>query len=306
MSDYWPYDPYQIDPDDPYSILNQPTQYNPSQGYPLKKVSDQEWDLMAPTSDSQVSNRVKSTYPWMDAYSQDAFWAADPMLRGPLAEALAASKGDTIDAYDYINSPEYQDALRQQIGKTEWNQLREQGILSEEDLPGEELDRQALDYYMRGLENLLATGSPTSTRNAGLWDVGSERYGGRPYPGGDPTGGSFEGPGFAQPERDTRTIYQGRVAPDVDAFISEAVGGDQGAHEQVRNTYSEALKNRLRQSGLRPMPSRKPKRGMGSRSGKSKGSFGNARPKGQVQASGGSKKRSGSKNPFSAIGRMFA
>lgn len=187
----------QYDPNDPYSILDLGQQYNPSQGYPLKQVSDEVWDLIQPTPDYLVAQQFGALTPWKNKFSTDAFFAADPMLRGPLAEALANGKGDTIDAYNYLQSPDFQSHLKNQIGRTEWDQLAAQGNLGiQAAQTPEEMDQAALNYYMQGLEGILAAGAPTTQRNAAQYDWVAERMGGRPYPGAGQDYPQFNGPGF--------------------------------------------------------------------------------------------------------------
>jgi len=187
----------QYDPNDPYSILDLGQQYNPSQGYPTKQVSDQVWDLISPTPDYLVAQQYGALTPWSKDFSTDAFFAADPLLRGPLAEALTHAKGDSIGAYNYLQSDEMRKALLSQIGRTEWNALEDRGNLDVIGaISGEEKDQAALDYYMQGLEGILAGGAPTTQRNAAQYDWVAERMGGRPYPGAGSEYPGFEGPGF--------------------------------------------------------------------------------------------------------------
>lgn len=187
----------QYDPNDPYSILDLGQAYNPSQGYPTKQVSDQVWDLIAPTPDYLIAQQFGAMTPWRDKFSTDAFFAADPLLQGPLAQALAESKGDTIGAFNQLQSDDMRKQLLGEIGRTEWDQIAAQGDLGMKGaITGEEKDQAALDYYMRGLEGLLAGGAPTTQRNMQQYDFIAERMGGRPYPGAGQGYPEFSGPGF--------------------------------------------------------------------------------------------------------------
>lgn len=171
-------------------------QYNPYQGYPTKQVSDQIWDVYGPTPDYLIAQQFGMLYPDKDRFSTDAFFGADPMLRGPLAEGLAQAEGDPIEAYNYLQGsgegpdgePGFQDRLRQQIGRTEWDALADQGNLASlAAMTSEEEDQAGVDYYNRGLEELLAQGSPSAQRNMGMYDFIAERQGGRPHPGAGTT-----------------------------------------------------------------------------------------------------------------------
>lgn len=171
-------------------------QYNPYQGYPTKQVSDQVWDVYGPTPDYLIAQQFGMLYPDADRFSTDAFFGADPMLRGPLAEGLAHAEGDPIEAYNYLQGsgegadgePGFQDRLRKQIGRTEWEALADQGNLASlAAMTSEEEDQAGVDYYNRGLEELLAQGSPSAQRNMGMYDYIAERQGGRPYAGAGTT-----------------------------------------------------------------------------------------------------------------------
>lgn len=187
----------QYDPNDPFSILGLGQQYNPYQGYPLKQVSDQVWDLIAPTPDYLVAQQFGAMTPWRDDFSTDAFFNADPLLRGPLAQALSETEGDTIGAYNYLQSDDMRKQMLDEIGRTEWNQIAAQGDLGMLGaLTSEEKDQAGLDYYMRGLEGLMASGAPTSARNMAQYDMLAERMGGRPYPGAGQGYPEFSGAGF--------------------------------------------------------------------------------------------------------------
>jgi hypothetical protein len=174
-------------------------QYNPYQGYPLKQVSDQMWDVYGPTPDYLIAQQYGMMTPNREDFSLDAFFQADPMLRGPMAQALALNKGDTIGAYNEIQGPEMQAQLRDQIGRTEWDQLAygKGDLASIAASTPEEKDDAAMDYYMRGLESLMAGGAPTSQGAMQQYDMIAERMGGMPYPGAGQTEQGFEGPGFA-------------------------------------------------------------------------------------------------------------
>lgn len=190
-------DPYMSEYDPRLLAMQVGQEYNPYQGYPLKQVSDQVWDVYGPTPDYLIAQQFGMMNPNREDFSLDVLFAADPMLRGPLAQALAQNKGDTMGAYDYLQSPDMQENMRQQIGRTEWDQLAAQGDLrSIGAIGGEEKDQAALDYYNRGLEGLLAAGAPTSQRNMQMYDMIAERMGGMPYQGAGQTDMGFSGPGF--------------------------------------------------------------------------------------------------------------
>lgn len=180
---------YMMSDYDPYMLAEMVGQeYNPYQGYPLKQVSDQVWDVYGPTPDYLIAQQFGMMTPNRDKFSLDAFFAANPLLRGPLAQAMAASKGDVIGAYNEINTPDMQDQLRKEIGRTEWDQLAAEGDLRMlAAMTGKEKDQAGMDFYMRGLEDLLAQGAPTSQRNMQQYDYIAERMGGRTYPGAGQT-----------------------------------------------------------------------------------------------------------------------
>lgn len=187
----------QYDPNDPYSILDLGQQYNPYQGYPTKQVSDQVWDLISPTPDYLVAQQFGALTPWAKDFSTDAFFAADPLLRGPLAQALAHAKGDSIGAYNYLGSEEFGNSLDAQLDDDVFSQLAQRGNLDIIGAVGDdERKAAALDFYRQGLEDILAAGAPTTQRNAAQYDWVAERMGGRPYPGAGSEYPQFGGPGF--------------------------------------------------------------------------------------------------------------
>lgn len=172
-------------------------QYNPYQGYPLKQVSDQMWEVYGPTPDYLIAQQFGMMTPNREDFSLDAFFAADPMLRGPIAEAMAHGGGDTMEAYNYLQGPEFQDRLREDTGRTEWDALVGQGDLrSIAAITPEERDDAAMDYYMRGLEGVLAGGAPTSQGLMQQYDMIAERMGGTPYPGAGQGTAAYGGAGF--------------------------------------------------------------------------------------------------------------
>lgn len=171
------YDPYML-----AELVGQ--QYNPYQGYPLKQVSDQIWDVYGPTPDYLIAQMASQMNPNPDQFSTDTFFGGDPLLRGPLAEALANSRGDTIGAYNYLQDPEFTKRLTKQIGRTEWDALAARGDLASLGaVTGEEKDKAALDYYQRGLEDLMAQGAPSRNRQLSNLDYIREREGGLAKPG---------------------------------------------------------------------------------------------------------------------------
>lgn len=221
------YDPY--NPDDPFSILGLGQQYNPYQGYPTKQVSDQVWDLIAPTPDYLIAQQFGAMTPWRDDFSTDAFFAADPMLRGPLAEALAESEGDSIAAYSMLQGEDMRERLLKEIGRTEWDQIASQGDLGMAGaITGEEKDQAALDFYMRGLEEVMAAGAPTSARNMQQYDFIAERMGGRPYPGAGGGYPEFSGPGFGGADAGMGGPMGGGMSDPLAALAGGGLGGDQG------------------------------------------------------------------------------
>lgn len=191
-------DPYGLSPEQIAELIGQ--QYNPYQGYPLKQVSDQAWDFYGPTPDYLIAQQFGAMTPWADDFSTDAFFQAEPVVRGGLAQALAETDGDTIGAYNYLQGDEYQKMLADQVGRTEWDQLRGQGDLASIGaLTNDERESAAIDYYNRALENVLAGGAPTSARNQAQWDQIAQRMGGRTYPGaGEIVGQGAQGAGFQQ------------------------------------------------------------------------------------------------------------
>jgi len=175
-------DPYGLPPELIAQLIGQ--QYNPSQGYPLKQVSDQAWDYYGPTPDYLIAQQASFMTPNREDFSTDSFFAAQPLVRGGLAEALAHGKGDSIEAYNYLQGDDYQKRLRQEIGRTEWDDLVQQGDLRSIAAVGsEERDQAGVDFYNKALEEALTGGAPTSARNQAQWDAIAERMGGRTYPG---------------------------------------------------------------------------------------------------------------------------
>lgn len=252
------FDPRGLPPELLAQVMGQ--QYNPSQGYPLKQVSDQLWDFYGPTPDYLVAQQFNSQTPWRDEFSTDTFFQADPVVRSIIAEALANSDGDSINAYNYIQGQDdpdteavegmdVQNRLRQEIGRTEWDQLVGQGDLASiAAITPEERDQAAMDYYMRGLEDTLAGGAPTSARNQAQYDQIANRMGGRSYPGagqivGQDGGGAMgslaqyiDQPGQGEPAIDL-TATPGGVAPGLEGLIPVKGGVAEGTpnHLQFQN-----------------------------------------------------------------------
>jgi len=196
--------------------------YNQYQGYPNKIVPDQVMDIYGPTPDYLLPQIYNIQNPDAGGFDLDAFFAAQPGLRGPLAEAYTQAEGDPIELYNYLQSneptiservnekgevenvsrPGFQDRLRQEVGATEWAELAEQGnpeIIRAFNTGAspEELDEIALDQYMQSLESVLAAGSPTTQRAESQLDYTRQREGFRPAPGTGQEYPQFQGPGFA-------------------------------------------------------------------------------------------------------------
>lgn len=198
--------------------------YNPYQGYPTKQVSDQVWDVYGPTPDYLIAQLAGMANPQEDEFSLDAFFQADPLIRGPLSEAYSAAEGDTMGAYNELQSPEMQDRMRQQIGRTEWDALQNRGDLrSIAAVTGEEKDDAALNYYQRALEGAMAGGAPTSQRNLQMYDEVAQRFGGRPYPGAGQDVTNFQGPGFTP---DMGSVPQGEPNRMTDAWSNAGAQPD--------------------------------------------------------------------------------
>lgn len=184
MSYYEPIDPYAFYDQAPYSDEN--------------LLSSQLMDLYGPTSDTQAWNRINKSFPYWNEFSPDALLQADPMIRGALADAITQGEQDPYQTYSVMQSDEYQKQLADMLGKTEWNELAARGdpdsyiamLSGDSDLR----EQAALDYTNNALESFFAAAAPTSQRNMGQIDFASERFGGRPYPGGELP--SFSGPGF--------------------------------------------------------------------------------------------------------------
>lgn len=195
-------------------------QYNPYQGYPTKQVSDQVWDVMGPTPEYLLPQLYNIQNPDAGGFDLDAFFQANPTLKGPLSEAYTRSEGDPIEMYAQLQSnepiegtnlegetvmrPGIQDRLRQEVGREEWAGLAEQGYKPiiravNQGASPEELDDIAMDYYMGGLEDLLAAGSPTTQRAESQLDYTRQREGFRPAPGTGQQQPAYEGQGFGQP-----------------------------------------------------------------------------------------------------------
>jgi len=192
-------------------------QYNPYQGYPTKQVSDQVWDVMGPMDEYLLPQMYNLQNPDAGRFDLDAFFQANPTIQGPIAEAHSQAKGDPIDMYALLQSnepiqstnmegetiqrPGIQDRLRQEVGRSEWADLAEQGYMpivqaANRGASPEEMDDIAMDYYMKELEGVLAGGAPTSQRAESELDYVRQREGFRPAPGtGQPRPG-FEGAGF--------------------------------------------------------------------------------------------------------------
>lgn len=185
MSYYEPFDPYSFYDQAPLSDEN--------------FLSSQLWDLYAPTSDTQAWNRINKSFPYWNDFSPDALMQADPMIRGALADAVTQGEQDPYQVYSVMQSDDYQKQLGDMLGKTEWDELARRGDIDSylASLTGDSDQREqaALDYTNNALENFFSAAAPTAQRNMGQIDFASERFGGRPYPGGGLPG--FSGPGFA-------------------------------------------------------------------------------------------------------------
>lgn len=189
MSDY--FDPYAFYDEAPLSDEN--------------FLSSQLWDLYAPTSDTQAWNRINAAYPYLKGFSTDALLQTDPLIRGVAAQAVSeAGTGPYAPyrAYDLLQSDDYQGQLQEMLGRTEWDQIAGRGdigtIIAQATGDSEAIDAASLDYTNRLLENFYEQAAPTAARNLNILDSGQERFGGRPYPGGDVPG--FSGPAFSGAE----------------------------------------------------------------------------------------------------------
>ena len=192
-------------------------QYNPYQGYPTKQVSDQVWDIYGPTAEYMLPQLYNIENPDAGRFDLDAFFQANPTIQGPLAEAHQQAKGDPIDMYALLQSnqpresvnakgetvqrPGIQDQLRQEVGRTEWADLAEQGYkpiiqAANRGATPDEMDKIAMDYYMGELEGVLAGGAPTSQRAESELDYTRQREGFRSAPGTGQQRPPFEGAGF--------------------------------------------------------------------------------------------------------------
>lgn len=162
-------------------------------------LSSQLWDLYAPTSDTQAWNRINKAFPYWNEFSPDALMQADPMIRGALADAITQGEQDPYQTYSVMQSDDYQKQLGDMLGKSEWDDLAQRGDIDSylASLTGDSGDREqaALDYTNNALESVFNSAAPSASRNLGQIDYATERFGGRPYPGGELPG--FSGPGFS-------------------------------------------------------------------------------------------------------------
>jgi hypothetical protein len=171
-------------------------QYNPYQGYPLKQVSDQVWDVYGPTPDYLIAQQFGMRYPNNKKFSLDAFFGAPAELRGPFAQAYSAGKGDLINTYAQLQSADMRKQMAKQIGQDEWDQIASTGDLRMLRADNaKERDAAAIDYYQRGIEDLMAQGAPTNQRNQQWYDQNAMDMGGMPYPGAMQQGGGMGGGG---------------------------------------------------------------------------------------------------------------
>lgn len=166
-------------------------------------LSSQLWDLYAPTSDTQAWNRINAAYPNMKGFSVDALLQSDPLIRGIASQAISEA-GSGVDApftaYNLMQSKDYQDQLRDMLGRTEWNDIMGRGdigtIIANASGDSKATDQAAMDYTNGLLEDFYSQAAPTAARNMGFLDEGQQRFGGRPYPGGGAP--QFGGPAFSQ------------------------------------------------------------------------------------------------------------
>ena len=167
----------------------------------MNQLPEQLYDQYKPRSDSAANTMaqrmVGGPEAWGD-FSNDVLLQADPLVQPFLAEALANNK-DLAGALNYINDGGTQDDWRQRIGRTYWDDLAASGPADVRGAlrragTGQERDAVAMDYLQQSLGNLLAQGSPSVARNAGLQQWAVQSAGGRAYPQQELP--EYGGPGF--------------------------------------------------------------------------------------------------------------
>jgi len=271
-------------PDDAYQQLMEAVygggRWSPDQPYSWSNdIPDQLYDLYKPLSDSQASTRANRAAGGSDSwgnFSNDVILNADPLVQPYLTEVLSNAKGDLATAMNWFNDSEYQDELRNRIGRTEWDDwaanadgatrhgLRTAGS-------GEAKDEVIVGAISRALENLLAQGSPSVARNTGLQNSLLQEVGGRAVgsgatggAGGGPGGMSFSGPGFGTGEDRDFVAGGGYVGPGSsqemprqnllaelsDDELNALTGGEPlGGQMQALRNYKPAARTPIRRSG---------------------------------------------------------
>lgn len=214
-------------------------------------LSSQLWDLYAPTSDTQAWNRINAAYPYMKGFSTDALLQTDPLIRGTVAQAIAEA-GSGVDApfqaYNLLQSDDYQDQLQEMLGTTEWNQIAGRGdigtLIAQATGDSEATDAAAMDYTNRMIENFYEQAAPTAARNMNMLDEGQQRFGGRPYPGGG--GQQYTGPAFQSPMQGNDPLQALAMSPQyanaevagvVDANMLPDVGDNEQYSAGSREMY---------------------------------------------------------------------
>lgn len=217
-------------------------------GAPLKE--DWWWELNAPTSDATALQMAREMFPSMGENDPGVITNADPLLQDILSEIVADR--DLAEARTYFNSDEVQARLRDQIGKSYWNELRKRGVLTEDALPGEQLDELAVkDFVNPGIENLLAQYYPSDERAMGQLQFGLESAGGRPIPMGELPG--YEGAGFAQAEggqmteggAPTQTAAGNPIPRGMQQRLEDVLAQKPALEMMPRNAYHTALMQRM-------------------------------------------------------------
>lgn len=222
-------------------------------GAPLKE--DWWWDLQKPPSDSTALGMYRAMFPNAGENNPDVINAADPLLQDIFSEIVADR--DLAEARTFLNTPEFQERLRGQIGKGYWNELRKRGQLTDENLPGEQLDEEAIKGFVNpGLENLLSQYYPSTERAMGELQFGLESAGGRPIPMGELPG--YEGPGFAGPDAMGAEGAGGQGAPagggaqmpsDMQQRLENVIAQQPALEMMPKNAYHTALQQRLGREG---------------------------------------------------------
>lgn len=242
-----PWTPYEPPPPgvDPIEwMMAQPQAYHPTQHWAMRRFDEQFWDVAAPMSDAAVMDRIRHAVPNPEAWSVDYLANVDPLLRGPLATLVtgniptqdgvnrigqANEQLNPYEAYNALNSQEFEDLIRAQAGRKAWQQIADSGDLAMIEAmlrgaEGEELDDIAWDFYARGLEEALFGAAPSVTRALGEIDSLTRRFDGRPYTGGEympgvPEAGAVGAPGGAA--TDTASFQGTAVDPNAPAIPFE-------------------------------------------------------------------------------------